>query len=320
MIAFYKENIIDNTIRIDSIEKYEPKCWVSIVNPAQNDIDFLMKELHVPDEFLSHASDIHEISHVEQINGWTLITTRVSVFNASKSIKYYTVPLSILISKDSIITLCKEANDVLFVSKLTEYEFFSISNKANFVLTILLRTAVVFVKHLKNINKYVHSINLDKEVRKTDKNAKLHSSEVQNMMRMEKSLVYFITSLNSNEILINNFQKIRAFKSNQFDTDLLDDLILCNQQAIELAKSQNKFISDFTNSFSTLISNNLNLTMRRLTIFTILLMIPNIFSGFFGMNVPNLLEANNHAFFAILLSSIGLALLLILIFKKKNIL
>ena len=181
----------------------------------------------------------------------------------------------------------------------------------NFVLEIFLRSATQYLKYLKEINILTNEI--EKELEKSTKNKELHK-----LLKMEKCLVYFITSIKSNDLLLFKLQKSRFLTFGEVDEDLLDDVQIEIKQALETAQIYSDIQSGLMDAFASVISNNLNVVMKQLTAITILLMIPNLIAGFFGMNVINFLEDNKYAMTYILAGSSILAVLGFMIFKKRD--
>jgi magnesium transporter len=178
-------------------------------------------------------------------------------------------------------------------------------------LELFLRTANQFLKYLKDTN--IRITNIERDLEKSTKN-----KELQNLLHMEKSLVYFITSLKSNEILLQKLQHSRYAHMNELDEDLLADVVVETKQAIEMAQVYSDIQAGLMDSFASIISNNLNVVMKQLTSITIILMIPTLVASIYGMNLNNHLENHPYAFFYVVGSSLLIAIIIVLFFRKRN--
>jgi len=307
MITIWKQKEV-----LQQIQKFERNCWVNVINPTQDEILRLITELRVPDYFISDILDIDERSRIENDDRWFMIITRIPIYRFDNNVPFVTVPQGILISAHSIITICISDNEIIndLINPL-RYRTVSLTNKVNFVLEIFLRSATQYLKYLKEINILTNEI--EKELEKSTKNKELHK-----LLKMEKCLVYFITSIKSNDLLLFKLQKSRFLTFGEVDEDLLDDVQIEIKQALETAQIYSDIQSGLMDAFASVISNNLNVVMKQLTAITILLMIPNLIAGFFGMNVINFLEDNKYAMTYILAGSSILAVLGFMIFKKRD--
>jgi len=307
MITIWKQKEV-----LQQIQKFERNCWVNVINPTQDEILRLITELRVPDYFISDILDIDERSRIENDVRWFMIITRIPIYRFDNNVPFVTVPQGILISAHSIITICISDNEIIndLINPL-RYRTVSLTNKVNFVLEIFLRSATQYLKYLKEINILTNEI--EKELEKSTKNKELHK-----LLKMEKCLVYFITSIKSNDLLLFKLQKSRFLTFGEVDEDLLDDVQIEIKQALETAQIYSDIQSGLMDAFASVISNNLNVVMKQLTAITILLMIPNLIAGFFGMNVINFLEDNKYAMTYILSGSSILAVLGFMIFKKRD--
>ena len=227
---------------------------------------------------------------------------------------YFTLPLGIILYSDKIITICQRSSEVL--DELTGHRIrdFSIKNKASFVLNIMGRAALGYLRALKDLNKKTAVIEraLQKAVR---------NNELVQLLTIQKSLVYITTSIKTNELLLEKLQKSPLIHFREEEQELLEDVLTDNKQAIEMASIYSSILTGTMDAFASVISNNLNIVMRRLTVVSIMLMIPSMVSGFFGMNVTVPLDENPLAFMGIvggsLLFSVIAALLLGERKKKK---
>lgn len=285
---------------------------INVVNPTTEEITSLKNTFKISEDFLTDIMDIDERSRMEYEDDKLYIIYRVPFYNPDKGIPYATMPLGIIISPEAFIVIAQHDNDVVsevFANggrRISEFQ-----NNSEFLLNIINHATNTYLRYLKQIN-YETNI-IEKDLEKSTKNKELHK-----LLIMEKCLVYFTTSLRSNLMLINKLKSPKHNHSARLPEDDLDDAIIEINQAIEMTNIYSNILSGMMESFASVISNNLNIVMKQLTVITIMLMIPTLVSSFFGMNVPNALEKNNSAFFIILGLSIALSVVGVLLIRTKK--
>lgn len=289
-------------------------CWVDARNVSKEDLVKLEKEFGIASELLADIMDIDEQARIEKEDEYTAIIARLPVFDDSNETAHFTVPIGIIMFPDKIVTVCQRSSDVL--DDLTGHRIrdFSIKNKGSFVLNLLGRAAMNYLRALKDLNKKTAII--ERELQKSVKN-----NELVQLLTIQKSLVYFTTSIKTNELLLEKLQKSPFIHFKEEEQELLEDVLTDNKQAIEMANIYSSILTGTMDAFASVISNNLNRVMRRLTIISIMLMIPTLITSFFGMNVPLPFQEGSLTFAGIigasvLASSLG-ALLLSERRKKK---
>ena len=298
-------------VQSKSIQK---DCWVDARNVSKDDLTKLEKDFGIASELLADIMDIDEQARIEKEDEYTAIIVRLPVFDDSNETAHFTVPIGIIMFPDKIVTICQRSSDVL--DDLTGHRIrdFSIKNKGSFVLNLLGRAAMNYLRALKDLNKKTAII--ERELQKSVKN-----NELVQLLTIQKSLVYFTTSIKTNELLLEKLQKSPFIHFKEEEQELLEDVLTDNKQAIEMANIYSSILTGTMDAFASVISNNLNRVMRRLTIISIMLMIPTLITSFFGMNVPLPFQENPLTFAgiigaSILVSSFG-ALLLSERRKKK---
>jgi magnesium transporter len=307
MLTIWKQ-----TNKLIEIDEFEKDCWINVTNPTPEEIDRLVNELRIPVDYINDILDVDERSRTEGEGRWLMIIVRIPVFRTDNSIPYVTVPLGILISPQTIVTICLYENDVIrSILFPVKTKVIKIENKVNFVLEIFNRSTILYLHYLKDIN--VRTNLIERKIERSTEN-----KELQNLMRMEKCLVFFITSLKSNELLIQKLQRSRFASSPDLNEDLLADVIIEIKQAIEMSQIYSDIQAGLMDAFASVISNNLNDVMKQLTVITIILMIPTLIASYFGMNLNNHFENSNSAFFFVVIGSILIALIGALIFRKRN--
>lgn len=304
MITYWSYN--NGFVALKNVRK---NCWISVTDPTEEEIAFLTGKLKVPEEELNDILDMDERARTEMDESWFSIILRIPVSGGNNGVPYSTVPLGILISNNLVITICQSKNEL--IPSLIRNRKIDFENKANFVMYIFLHAATLYMRYLKMINIQVGYIERDLE--KSTRNEELHK-----MLKMEKSLVYFMTSLKSNDILLARLRNNRYVKSLQMDEDLVEDVVIENRQAIEMAKIYSDIQSGMMDAFASVISNNVNAVMKQLALITIILMIPTLVASLYGMNVPNHFENNPLGFVFVVLISMVATILGVLLFRKKN--
>jgi magnesium transporter len=292
-----------------TLDRFQKNSWISVTNPSAEEIEFLTGKLKVPSEELNDMLDLDERARVETDESWYIIIIRIPVAGANNGMPFSTVPLGILISSSLVITVCQAKNELIpavLRSKKVDFQ-----NKANFVMHVFLYAANLYLRYLKLIN--IQVADIEKDLEKSTRNEELHK-----MLRMEKCLVYFITSLKSNDILLAKLRNSKFVRSVELDEDLLEDVMIENRQAIEMANIYSDIQSGMMDAFASVISNNLNVVMKQLASITIILMIPTFIASLYGMNVPNNFEHSRFGFLLVLLISFVASVLGIILFRRKN--
>ena len=278
MMSYYK------TIngRIAEIDQYEAGCWINCVAPEEHEINSLITDFHIEPDFLRASLDEEESSHIDSEDGNTLIIIDIPVVEKhEKNIMYTTMPLGIMITEKNVITVCLNENPL--ISEFAEGVMRNVHTnlKTHFILHLMLRMATKYLQYLKQIDKI--SDHVERELRKSMKN-----KELIQLLEIEKSLVYFSSSLKSNEVTLEKIMRGRFIKMYEEDQDLLEDVLVEIKQAIEMANIYLNILSGTMDAFASVISNNLNIVMKVLTVITIVMAIPNIIFSFYGMNVAGL--------------------------------
>jgi magnesium transporter len=307
MITIYKS--LNNYETIENIQK---NSWINVIEPTEEEIQRIINEFNIPQDVIYDILDPDEISHVEFEDDYTLIIIRVPVYDENNEIPFYTVPLGIFITDEFVLTLCMKENEILPVEemKLFKKHYRHIEDNINFVLKLFLRAGNIYLRYLKQINKTISYI--QKDLEKSIKN-----NELIELLKMEKCLVYFITSIKANEIVLSKLYNSKKITT-EINEDLLDDAKVENKQALTMAQIYSDILSGMMDAFASVISNNLNIVMKQLTSISIILMIPTVIYSLFGMNVPLFIENDKWALPAIILSSVILSYIGVILFKRRD--
>ncbi len=309
MLDIFK-TVNNEIVRIDT---FEEGSWVNLVNPTDEEINHISGSLGVEMDFLRAALDEEERARIESDSGQTLIIVDIPIVDREGKMNVYTtIPLAIILIKHIIITVCLKEDTILSDFLNNKVKTFLTQYKTRFVLQILYKNATRYLQYLKHIDKT--SSRIEQEVYKSMKN-----KEVIQMLKLEKSLVYFSTALKSNEVVLEKLMKYEHIKNYPEDTELLEDVIIENKQAIEMANIYSSILSGTMDAFASVISNNLNIVMKFLTSVTIVMAIPTMISSFFGMNLVQLpLEKSPIGFWIVLGMSLTICSIVgYFLYKKK---
>ncbi|MEZ0007696.1 magnesium transporter [Flavobacterium sp. 28YEA47A] len=306
MITFYK-----NDSGLISAQNQNESCWINAVSPTAEEIKYLLEDLKIPEAFYNDIEDIDERPRLETENGWNLIILRIPFKSNDEKLPFNTAPLGLIFNDDVFVSLCFQPNDMLEDFVLyTQRKKIAITSHYDLVLKLLLSSSVWYQKYLKQINQRIKlaESNLEKSIK---------NEELQALLQIEKCLVFFITSLKGNDIL---FHRIKNLKNQKTDLnpDLVEDVEIELRQAEETTNVYSNILTGMMDAYASVISNNLNVIMKRLTSISIILMIPTLVASLYGMNVPNNLQASPLGFWIILLMSLLISVLGVFIFKKRN--
>lgn len=313
MILFYTKQ----SGKIVEVESLESANWVNITPPfSQEELEYMAQELDIPLDFLTDSLDIDERSRYEREDDVRLIVLNTPILNNAdepNAAIYITVPIGIILVGEIIVTITAFENPILKRFLKNKIRGFDPRDSNLFVLQIFEQNVYRFLTCLKDLN--LRRNLLEQELYDSSRN-----SELQELLRLEKSLVYFVTSLSANELMKMKMQRtdLLRIKGDEDKEDLFGDVIIDNSQALEMANTYTNILSGTMDAFASIISNNLNIVMQRLTSITIVLMIPTVIASFFGMNVKNGLEDYPNAIYWITIASIFLAFLVASFFMRKR--
>lgn len=308
MIAAYK-TVERNLITLPAPEK---DAWMNVVAPTPAELKQLSRDFDIPESFLTDPLDVDERARVEREEDNILIIIRVPYYDYENiDVPYSTLPLGIIFAENLTITVCNRETEILddFINQ--KVRAFSTENKTLFLCQILLKIALLYLRYLKQINTLTGRI--EEELRDSMKN-----EELIRLLNCEKSLVFFTTSLKSNEFMIDRLIKTQPFIIDEETQDRLDDIVVEYRQAIEMSNIYSNILSGMMDAFASIISNNLNVVMKFLTSVTIVLMLPTLVASVYGMNVQIPLQHSPHAFLITMAMSVCLGVLAVVFFWKRR--
>ncbi|RBL89717.1 magnesium transporter CorA family protein [Chitinophaga flava] len=310
MIQYFK-NIDAKTVAIQAPEN---GAWVNITPPLkQAEFEQLSEELDIPLDFLTDSLDIDEKSRYELEDNVKLIVIKTPTENNSineSDAFYITIPIVIVLTHNQIITV-NSFDNAAIKRFLDTFHNRSPEKKNMMVLKIFEKVVVNFLDHLKEINQRRNML----EAKLYDSN---RNEELLAIMRIQKSLVYFVTALRSNELLLMKLERTNFLGLNEDEKEFLHDLIVDTSQALEMANIYTNILSSTMDAFASIISNNLNVVMKRLTSITIILTFPMLVASIYGMNVDLPFQHSIHAFYIPIILSIVISVIISMYFMKKK--
>lgn len=280
--------------KLQVVEGYTDGCWINATAPTAEELARVSRDTGLDLDYLSYPLDPDERSRFEREDGQLLIIMQTSYrLGENSDIPYDTVPLGILHTDHCLVTVCATENPVVndVVSGLVRRV--STAKKNRLTLQLFLRNAQRFLIDVRQINKQVDRIEDRMETATRNK-------ELMDLLKLEKSLVYFITGLKANEAMMERVKRDRIFEMYEEDSDLLDDVLIENLQAIEMASIASNILTSMAGAFASVINNNVNQVVKVLTVTTILVAIPTLVTSIFGMNVPLPFQENPVALWIIL--------------------
>ncbi len=315
MINIYNTNL--QTQQLEEINKIQKGCWINLVSPSDNEIIQVCRELKISADYIKDSLDYEEKARIdtEEDDGTVLFVIDVpTIEKESESYSYSTMPLGIIIVRDDyIITVSLRKSIVIEKFIKSKVKSFVTYMKSRFLFQIMLENASSYLTYLKRINK-------ETEIAESTLKHSMKNRELLKMLSLEKSLVYFTTSIKSNEVVMEKTLRGKFIKLYEDDEDILEDAIIENKQAIEMGKIYSDILNGTMDAYASIISNNLNGVMKFLTSITIVLAIPTMVSSFWGMNVELPFQNNINGFQIMIAISILLTLAVTIWLKKKDML
>ncbi len=295
MIQIFK-TINEELIQISNCED---GAWINLINPTEEEVNTVCETLKVECDFIKAALDEEERARIDYEKGQILIIVDIPIIDRDGGNNVYnTIPLGIVLCKETIITVCLKEDTLIKDFANGKVKYFYTYFKNRFILQILQKNSMQYLQYLRHIDKLSNKI-------EQDLHRSMKNKELIQLLKLEKSLVYFSTSLKSNELVLEKMLKSEYIKKYPEDDDLLEDVITENKQAIEMANIYSSILSGTMDAFASVISNNVNFVMKFLTSVTIVMAIPTMIASFFGMNVKDIpFSESSHAFYTVILISV----------------
>lgn len=312
MVQYFK-NINRQT---QEVQGPESANWINVTPPFQeNEINNLSETLNIPRDLLTDTLDIEERARYEEEDGVKLVILKTPVENKSlneSDADYVTIPISIIITQRNQVITVNSFENVAIRRFLNTFAKRHPERPNMMVLKIFEKVVMDFIEVLKEIN---HRRNiLEQKLYDSNRN-----EELLYLMRVQKSLVYFVTALRSNELLLMKMERTNFLNCDEEEREFLEDLIIEFSQALEMANTYTNILSSTMDAFASIINNNMNMVMKRLTSITILISLPTLIASFYGMNVPIPFADSGVYSFAIPVTlSIIVSVVMTLYFNKKR--
>lgn len=298
-----------------SINEAVSGSWFSLIAPDEEEIKQVSLVLGLDEDFLLNSLDLDERSRIEIEDNNILIITNLPIMIEDGC--FDTLPLGIIITPTAIITVCSKDNNILSSFNESTANYFDTKNKTAFMLKILYRSVKFYLKYLDTINKITE--NIEEELQKATNNNALFQ-----LMEIQKTLVYFSTALKDNDSVLKKIVRMTKstgtvrIKSTEEDLDLLEDVIIDNKQAIEMVDMHRVILEALMEGFASIINNNLNQVMKFLAAITIIMSIPTMIGGLWGMNVPVPFGSNPSGFLIVVILSVISSIAAVFYFRKKG--
>lgn len=295
-----------------SIATAEKGAWINVVNPDSDDLQIVSMVTEIPTDVLKMALDTEERSRVEIEDDYVFVVINIPIILETDS--YDTLPLGVFITPDFIVTVCLQETDVMKAFTQNKYPLFYTFKKTRFLFQILFRTATLFLRYLQQINHRTDDI--ESILRHSMRNREFFM-----LLELQKSLTFFASALRGNGAVMEKLLRLRRnqslhhlLKLYEEDEDLLEDVIIENKQAIEMVEMYSNILMNMSDTFASIISNNLNIVMKFLASITIILSVPTTIFSLWGVNVPLPFQENEWGFFlvitiAMICSAVAVALL-----------
>lgn len=318
MLKIYNTDMSNGKLKeLKKLEEVEKGAWINLTSPTENEIKKVCEKLNIQEDFIRYALDSEEKARIDQEedDGTILFIIDIPVEEKTdENVLYTTMPVGVIIVRDEyMLTVSLNKNKIIETFENGKIKTFATYKKSRFIFQILYQISLNYLECLRKISK-------ETEIAENDLQRTMKNRELFKMLGLEKTLVYFTTSLKSNEIIMERTAKGKIIKLYEEDEDILDDAIIENRQAIEMSRIYSDILNTTMDACASIISNNLNGVMKFLTSITIVLAIPTMISSFWGMNV-NLPFQNSSFGFAIMLGiSIVITLLVTYWLYKKDML
>ena len=315
MLKIYNTNMETN--KLEEIKEFRKGSWINLVNPSENEIKRVCESINIQEDFIRDALDYEEKARIdtEEDDNTILFVIDVPVIEKSEDNDIYsTMPLGMIVVRDDFfITVSLRKNKVIEDFEKRKIKNFQTYKKTRFIFQIFYLNSSYFLNYLKQINK-------ETEIAEYILKNSMKNKELLKLLSLEKGLVYFATSLKSNEIVMEKTMRGKIVKLYDDDEDILEDAIIENRQAIEMAQIYTNILNGTMDAYASIISNNLNGVMKFLTSITIVLAIPTMISSFWGMNVKLPFENSPIGFIIMVLIAVVLTLVVTWWLKRKDML
>lgn len=305
--------------KLATVDTAQEAAWINLYPPFEHgELEQFSEAYTIPLDFLTDSLDIDERSRYEREDDIVLILVNTPLLNEDAKDNeslYYTAPIGIILlrDEDKIITITPRENPIIEKFMENRVKNFNPSDAKLFVLQLFEQNVLRFLDCLKKLNLKRNLI--EQELYNSSRN-----KELQQLLRIEKSLVYFVNSLSANELLKLKMKRVDLLNVNdlEYHADLFEDVIVDNGQALEMSNVHTNILSGTMEAYASIVSNNMTLFINRLTIITIVLMVPTLVASFYGMNVSLPFAKSPYAFYVIIGVSISFVVGLMIFFRSNK--
>lgn len=315
LLKIYNTDIETNELQ--EIKEFKKGAWINLVNPSENEIRKVCENINIQEEFIRDALDFEEKARIdkEEDDDTILFVVDVPIIEKGEENEIYTtMPLGMIVVRDDFfITVSLRKNKIIESFEKRKIKNFQTYKKTRFIFQILYLNSSFYLNYLKQINK-------ETEIAEYILKNSMRNKELLKLLNLEKGLVYFTTSLKSNELVMEKTLRGKIIKLYEEDSEILEDAITENKQAIEMAQIYSNILNGTMDAYASIISNNLNSVMKTLTSITIILAVPTMISSFWGMNVGLPLQSSPYGFIVMIIISVILTLLVSWWLKRRNML
>ena len=315
MLKIYNTDMETN--KFEEIKEFKRGAWINLVNPSENEIKKVCESIQIEDDFIRYAIDYEEKARIDQEedDNTTLFIIDVPIIEKNEENDVYTtMPLGMIVVRDDFfITVSLKKNKIIEDFEKRKIKNFQTYKKTRFIFQILYLNSSYYLNYLKQINK-------ETEIAEYILKNSMKNKELLKLLSLEKGLVYFTTSLKSNELVMEKTMRGKIIKLYEEDEEILEDAITENRQAIEMSQIYSNILNGTMDAYASIISNNLNGVMKWLTSITIILAVPTMISSFWGMNVPLPFEHNQAGFAIMILIAVVTTILVTWWLNKKDML
>ena len=316
MINIYKSNV--STGKLDLVEIPEKGCWINMVKPTEDEIKKVASLIKIDEQTLRYPLDMAEKAHIDESDedSTLLIVVDSPITETSKNEKLYTtLPIGLIFVRDDMFISISNANinAIDTILNKAKNNYVQTEKKSRFVFQILFEIAQDYVKYLNYISKDIEYF--ESHMIKSMKN-----SDLQKLMKFQKTMIYFNTSVKGNQVVLEKLSRGKSIKLYDEDEDILEDTMIENRQAMEMIQTYGEILNGIIDILGTMVSNNLNIVMKVLTSITVIISIPTLISSFLGMNVEFPFNTSIIGFYEVVVISVLVTAIVTIILKKRNML
>ncbi len=315
LLKIYNTDIETN--QFQEIKEFKKGSWINLVNPSENEIRKVCESINIQEDFIRYALDYEEKARIDQEEDDNTILFIIDVPIIEKNEEndiYTTIPLGMIVVRDDFfITVSLKKNKIIEDFERKKIKNFQTYKKTRFIFQIMYLNSSYYLKYLEQINK-------ETEIAEYILKNSMKNKELLKLLSLEKGLVYFTTSLKSNELVMEKTMRGKIIKLYEEDSEILEDAITENRQAIEMAQIYSNILNGTMDAYASIISNNLNGVMKFLTSVTIILAVPTMISSFWGMNVNLPFQNSKLGFMIMIIVSVLMTLIVTWWLNRKDML